>query len=324
MSALLDALSVAQPDAAPTVGAATAAVHWRWFRAPLEAGEFWLAVPLLPQEVRPFAVGAACALARCEPLLGALEQWLGVPLDVAPVEAEPASAAQAAALTGSVEFSIIGGVAAPVGTRVRLPHAMARRQPLSAALQQGALRWTALHLDVELDAFELPLAQRESLGAGAVLLLPASFRTNWAVRLSNAPLGLALQAQLQPPQPTLRFTGQAAPSAASAPSMRGGLRVRLQAAAQALPPELWGARPGLQGHPQASAWLETGEAQAPAAWRVRVDDLDAQPPRHWDGTLIPALQGWGVRIDADPACAADAPAVLSDALALPAHNPPPT
>ena len=122
---------------------------------------------------------AALALERCEPLLQALESWLGIPLDPAPRFQPVDEPAGAAARVRDADF-------APGGTRCQLPWPLlCAATPPTPPVGQG-LQWLDLPMQAEFARLPLEALDPDRLRPGTLLLLPGSFESNWTVRLADA------------------------------------------------------------------------------------------------------------------------------------------
>jgi hypothetical protein len=133
---------------------------------------------------------AALALERCEPLLQALESWLGIPLDPAPRSLPADDPPGAAARVRDAGF-------APGGTRCQLPWPLlCAAAPPTPPVGQG-LQWLDLPMLAEFARLPLEALDPARLRAGTLLLLPASFESPWMVRLSDAANTVGLDCRWQ-------------------------------------------------------------------------------------------------------------------------------
>jgi len=140
---------------------------------------------------------AANPLARAKPLVDALEQWLGHALKFAPAPV---------VLADGLSATVSDVSLAPAGTRLGVSHECMLGHVLAPP---RGLAWDALRFEMELDVFEaspLPSGSHEPVG---MLLLPASFLPEWAVRLTESRLGLECAASWHGLGSTLRPFGEA-------------------------------------------------------------------------------------------------------------------
>ncbi len=221
------------------------------FQARTPGGALWLA---FAQEAGD-AVAAALALAEQEPLLAALEAWLGTPLDPVPAaHPEP---------TQRLWWAQAGAV------QLGLPW------PLLAAQTQApplALRWPAIELEASVAGLEDPGLPEGEASPGGVLLLPPAFEPSWRVLLHAPAQGLVAEAEWRGPGTELLLC--AAPEPAAPPSTPW--RVSLVDTGHRTLPELLGWAAASPWQPGALAWLHGPEERRHA------------------GRVAPALGGFGL------------------------------
>ena len=264
-----------------------------WYRATLAAGDVLLGLPEPASEIAraPKTLRAAVRLADAEGLSAALETWTGEDLDWRPFD--DASLVRQRAAQG-LSFEVAAPTeAAPLGTRCILPlRAIARRVAVPPLFRGEVCVWRRVRLQVELDVFDLPEAQRAQLAPGRVLLLPGSFDPAWRVYLCNPALGLRLPARWGAQRVLALDNGVAA-------SRLGALRACLQQSATMSP----GALLGFGG-----AAVAEIEVDADADWKVDLEgSADRTLPRSV-GRLLPALGGQALHISSivESLAAADA------------------
>ena len=279
-------------EASPNPGSeSTRPTQRLWYRASVPAGELVLGVPEPDRELAaaPRPLRAAVRLHDAEGLSAALEAWTGEELEWRPCD-DPSLPKRLAAQ--GLAFEVIASTAAaPVDTRCVLPlRAIARRAAVPALFRGEACRWRRLRLQVELDVFDLPQAQRMQIAPGRVLLLPGSFDPAWRVMLCNPALGLRLPARWAAHQRLLALD-----SGVVAAPRRGSLRACLLSSATMNP----GALLGFGG-----AAVAEIAASRDADWLVELQtSADPMLPR-FIGLLLPALGGQAVRIADTQASAA--------------------
>jgi hypothetical protein len=233
---------------------------------------------------------AALALADAEPLLRALEQWLGEALDPVPAWAEPAPpAAKGSDPESLVSASVHGGSLAPGASRITLPVAWLQTAPVPPALSRS-LDWDPVPSRLILDHLRTACAA-DALGVGDVLLLPGSYRGGWVAQVASVagtelppgllPIDISACLKLADPSTTPAAPRLPAPQAWS---VEGLLPLQLPLAA--LLPE---------AHP-----LGTPLAPIPLA-DLDMGVFDAQGELLAVGRLLPVAQGWGLRLEEVPA-----------------------
>jgi len=243
------------------------------FETPVPDGAIGLHVPAVDDSAAD-TVAAAAALERCEPLLAALEAWLGVALDPAPLLA----GAERPPPTGRLTATVTQGTLAPAGTRLFIPLSSAQRSgPLPNALQRGALVWASLSFEVELARYAEPPLPRSGLATGGMLLLPRSFDAPWRVRLRSREHHVEWTAHWRGTGSPFEATGAADLLDELPP---GAWRVVL-AAPLLLDPAPWlagAAMPPVHAADDGTAWLLAPARGAPIA----------------HGSVVPALHGAGL------------------------------
>ena len=256
-----------------------------WYRANVAAGEVLLGLPEPGSEPvsesarAPKTLRAAMRLIDAEGLSAALETWTGEDLDWRPFD-DGSSIRQRAGQ--GLSFEVVAPTeAAPAGTRCILPlRAIARRVAVPPLFRGDACVWRRVRLQVELDVFDLPEAQRAQLAPGRVLLLPGSFDPAWRVYLCNPALGLRLPARWTAQRVLALDNGVAA-------SRLGSLRACLQRSATMSP----GALLGFGG--PAVAEIEPDED---ADWTVELAGSSDRSIARSVGRLLPALGGQAVHL----------------------------
>ena len=113
-------------------------------------------------------------LAKAEPLISAVEQWLRHPWLLQPGEAAPAVALE----SGTCEAVVQTAALAPVGTRLRLPWT-ALSGPPADWLQSPHVAWPSVHTELCLDA--VPAAAVAELAEGSLVWLTPSLGCEWPV-----------------------------------------------------------------------------------------------------------------------------------------------
>jgi hypothetical protein len=211
------------------------------------------------------AVGLALQLAPCEPLIRALEDWLALPLDPAPVAVDMP-------LAPGVAVEAPSCLAGSPSVRLHLPWGLVLEAgpPPEVWVSSG---WPALSCEVELARYPGPPGSREALQTGH-LLLPGAFEARWQVALLDPGHGLQLAATFVAAAGVLQgfeCVRRWAPSAAEAPVWRVVLSQRVALPlAQAL---------GWQG--------------GPVAWPSGTARLlgPGEPPLWAEGCVRPAWAG---------------------------------
>lgn len=223
------------------------------FEAGTGEGRLHLKLPGLAAD----AVAAALALAEHEPVIAALEDWLGEPLDPKPLTAGEDGATLTWLRCGEL--------------RLGLPWALLVRAQSAPALE---IDWPALVFDIAVAEFDAPPLPPHA--RGGVLLLAEAAEAAWPVRLSAREWRdwpLHLQARWAGPGQALEL--DAAPVwGARAPAP---WRVQLDQPLQRTLPELLG-------------WTATKASPLPGPGAVLL--APAAAPRA--GTLAPALGGTGL------------------------------
>ncbi len=232
------------------------------------------------------AVGAALALADAQPLLLALEQWLALSLDPAPVP-EPAEPPPGLLWCSAADNAHLGWpwqllAQAP-------PSGMPFMHGPELALHVVVARWPKLPA--------LPPAH-----AGGLLLLPASFADGWRVTLVQPELGFELDAQWAGPghAPTLAGAPRAAEASAATVRLRQSLHWPLAAVMG------WCQAPDTALSDQAQVWHKAAAGGAQATL---------------SGCIVPALGGAGLLVAATAQPAVAAAAAASTPAISPALSP---
>ena len=246
-----------------------------------------------PGATRADAVWAAVHLAAAEPLVCALERWLGEALDPSPaclLAPAPDAETRLAATVHDAQL-------APEGSRLLLPAAWLRAAPLPEALAP-ALDWDRLPCRVILDHLRPP-GDTSALGVGDLLLLPASFASEWHARA--LPLG---NTDLPPAQlridPSARLQACATPDPGDAPRLPDPQAWMLETL---LPLEL----PLGVLLPEARS-RDADLSTTPSLSGLDIGVFDAEGELLAVGRLMPIAQGWGLRLQEVPAAAIPEPA----------------
>lgn len=216
------------------------------------------------------AVGLALAMAACEPLLQALEDWLGVPLDPAPSPPPRGT---------GLDCVMRSAALAPPGTTCRLPWAAVVDRGLPPALQAPAVRWPKLPCNVEISAYDDASLGHAILAPGCLMLLPASFGECWIVQATEPGSGRRIAFEWRADEGLLHRSGAVA---AGTPP---GWRV-VNEDTVPLPAEV-------------VFGLPADEALPAPPGRARL--VDASGHVRASGCLVPALRGWALAIDAPAA-----------------------
>lgn len=254
------------------------------------------ATPATGGTSRRAALDAALALARAEPWIALLEDWLGAGLMPVPAPPDPAAAA------------------ARVGQHARLCHeesGLELQLPLVALAELGkplpdafaAWRWQPLSCTLVLDAMALGEGDARALAPGAVLLLPASFSATWQARLVPAGgQGGLFGARLHEARGRLCVspTGERVQHAGN-----DHASVHFAAPVTLRPPDLLGWTGG--GKPSA---LDMATLLSPASMVLHGSPLQQQRVMA-SGQLMPVGSGYGVRIEFVPSTSAAQGAVDS-------------
>lgn len=228
---------------------------------------------------------AAMALARAEPWIARLEDWLGAGLLPVPAPADPDAAA------------------ARLGQHARLCHeesGLELQLPLVALAELGrplpdafaAWRWQPVVCTLVMDAMALGDGDARALAPGAVLLLPASFSPTWQARLVPAGgQGGLFGARLHEARGRLCVspTGERVQHAGN-----DHASVHFAAPVALRPPDLLGWSGG--GKPSA---LDMAALLSPASMVLHSSPLLQQQVMAC-GQLMPVGSGYGVRIESVP------------------------
>jgi hypothetical protein len=148
------------------------------------------------------AIGAALALADAEPLLAALENWLGLDLDPRPQI--PAAAPPAGLLWCSAANNAHLGMPWPLLAQAP-PSGMPALQGPELALTVHVARWA-----------QLPTRPP----GGGLLLLPAAFEEHWRITLVQPDLGFEIDALWAGPGSPATLAGAPRAAAAAAATVR--------------------------------------------------------------------------------------------------------
>jgi hypothetical protein len=155
--------------------------------ATMRAGTPFGAVSLgLPSPVPLDAAGSALAIERCEPLLRALEDWLGCAIDPHPVDGEHLCGA-------GLRGVALDDRLAPDGTVCHLPWAaLAGRAP--PELLRDRIAWDRLEWDLEIARYAQAPMPTGITPSGGVLLLPPSFTGSlWKVQARERRAALSIE-----------------------------------------------------------------------------------------------------------------------------------
>ena len=229
---------------------------------------------------------AALALADAEPLVSALEQWLGEALDPVPAWAQqPQPASKDSDQEACVSASVQGGQLAPEASRLTLPVAWLQTAPASAELSE-ALEWDSVPTRVILDHLRTACAA-DALRVGDVLLLPGSYRAAWAAQA--AAVG---GAELPPAQLPIDTSA----------CLRLGDTATTPAAPRLPAPQAWGIEVLLPVHLPLAALLPQASPSGAPLTHLPLTDLDIGVfDAHGEllaiGRLLPIAQGWGLRVE---------------------------
>ena len=251
------------------------------FSAPTAHGSVRLE---LPSRHGDDAVAAALALADAEPLLQALESWLGTALDPTPHLEGPVPVG-----AGLVWCSAAGDA------RVGLPWPwLAQATPCGVA----GLHLPALTLRVDVARWAtLPPRPPSAASSTGLLLLPAAFDGAWRVTLVEPALGFEVDALWAGPGTAPRLAG--APRAAAPPAAAVRLLQTLQWPLAAL----MGWR-----QPPDTPLGDAAQAGSPGAACAA-----------FGGRIVPALGGFALLVDAP--VQEPAHEVVREAVQQPLHEP---
>ena len=244
------------------------------FDLQLHAGAAQLSLP--DSDARLDAVSYALALRAQQPLLDAIEAWLGESLD-------PAPALGATIVVDGVQLQIEGGsLDGPCS--LHLPTSALHAPPPPALRDKFTLRWPAWPCEVLLDSVPAERLQAAALHAGCVLLLPRSFGPAWPaqIRMLGRNAMPACAAQWLPELKLLELRGTPTPLRAPNRDATDWQIVFETTAA-------------------ISAEVLTGLATQVQGWTPPPGDdavvLLQQGRRRASGRLLPAGRGVGLRVD---------------------------
>ncbi|HID07884.1 MAG TPA: hypothetical protein EYP10_12145 [Armatimonadetes bacterium] len=160
--------------------------RWQWYQAALPLGEvsiaLWPTERFSSLEKSPIAesdkrlLDAACVLGRDEELLEALEEWLGSPLDLEPVESSVQIDAQIMVIPRNHGLNRWEGCALLAISLELLRHLEA---PPPKLQEHYDLRWGGVPCRLMLSRMGILEEQLCDLETGSLLLLPASFESRW-------------------------------------------------------------------------------------------------------------------------------------------------
>jgi hypothetical protein len=272
------------PARPPESSAAPGDLHW--FSGATDRGELSLGLP--PASPHADVVAQVLALGEAEPLIAAVEQWLEVAWDPAPV-AQPPARAHA--------LEVRSARLAPVGTRLLFGADLGQAAEPPEALRAPHVAWSLC--DSAICLGQVPAAASALLEPGALVWIPASFQQPWRAQI-RGPFG-ARAAVVDLSAGHLCAEPVAAQQAASPAADAGELDVVLQHP-QAVPLDV------ALGWPRAEPWRLP--LQTHALSRAR----QARGQRLAHGGLLPMGRGHAMRISvlaepvvsaapvADPAC----------------------
>lgn len=258
-----------------------------WFEAPCAYGHVRVCVDLTGESA-PHAVAAALVLARAEPLLAALDDWIGVDLAWRWVDAPPPAPPGALATMRWHGGDVDCGFAAP--------WALLRALPAPEPALADRFDWALVPAQISLAQLGLALDELAALEPGGALLLPASLQPPWHGWLRAAgEAGGGVRIDLsQPWRP--RLAGPDAAVAATAPdAARIACELRLD-----LPLGVSGLR--------LAGWRREGDAGELvhlAAAGLRATLWRCASARHAEhalasGALMPWGDGWALAIESLP------------------------
>ena len=125
---------------------------------------------------------SARALGVIESLIQAVEDWLGVALDL-----EPSPLAEETYLYVELKTTLLSSEVVSPRVRLSLPMKviLSMQRPGSVLEQEFSLKWESLLGEVVISSFYLPVEQLYLMRPGGMLLAPESFEENWqcSVRL---------------------------------------------------------------------------------------------------------------------------------------------
>jgi len=123
------------------------------------------------------AADAAIVLADCDPLLGALDDWCGAPLDWRWVEGLPLR--RTAADVASASWSPTGNGAALPAVMLEIDWTLLRSRPASPGEFAAGLRWGCIPAVVAISQQPLGADELALLEPGGAVLLPESLSAPW-------------------------------------------------------------------------------------------------------------------------------------------------
>jgi hypothetical protein len=224
------------------------------------------------------SLNAAHALSRIEVALCALEDWLGVGLAPELSLATPAEAQQMFA-----EHLLVQNPKLQMD--VLIPHAQlsALRMGPSAGMLDWV--WPPVNCEVVIDAMPLSPTDVRQMASGAMLLLPASFSTEWNARLQPLVAGMApVAARISSRDNQLSVTSLAAVAPAVGPHV---VRVSMTHPLAVAPSDLF-AWIGMNVFSSRPSFALPGRAALFAG---------GTPGAIAVGELVPMSTGYGVRLD---------------------------
>lgn len=272
-------ISARQPESSAAPG------ELHWFSGSTDRGELSLGLP--PAGPHADVVARVLALGEAEPLIAAIEQWLEVAWDPAPVAQPPA---QAHAL------EVRNARLAPLGTRLLFGADLGQAPEPPEVLRAPHVAWSLC--DAAICLGQVPAAAAALLEAGALVWIPASFQQPWRAQIMGPFGARAAVVDLQAGH--LRAEPLASQEAGPATDA-GGLDVVLQHP-QAVPLDV------ALGWPRIEPW------RLPLQPHALSLALQANGQRLAHGGLLPMGRGHAMRIGvlaeplpreaavADPAC----------------------
>lgn len=235
---------------------------------------------------------AALALARAEPWLTRLEDWLGAglsPLPVAPSASKEPEGERGGRTRGGPrlgQHAVLFHETLRIGLQLPLAVLAGLGRPLPEAFAEW--RWRPVSCDLVLDAMALSEGDARQLRPGALLLLPASFTAAWQARLQpEGGEGGFFGARLQEARGRLCVSPTGEPVQ---PAGNDHAAVRFTARVAVRAPDLLG---WTAGKPAA---IDVPALLSPAGVVVHATPLQSQRVLA-TGQLMPVGSGYGVRIE---------------------------
>jgi hypothetical protein len=200
-----------------------------WFEAQTAAG----AVRLYASGAARHAADAAVALGRCETLLDALDEWIGVPLEWKWIAAPAWVTANAshARIHWRPEESVKNGRKELV-CRLEFPWSLLRRLPSPDASLARQLHWPDVPAVLTISQLRIDADELALLEVGGAVILPESMQPNWFGTLraldESGQTGAGVPVAITSPSELRRVVAdQRAPGRSAAGGDRIGCEVRL-------------------------------------------------------------------------------------------------